>query len=180
MFGRLARRAWRSERLPAAGAAFVLSSAGDLIVQTTAKKDEAHAGDGAVDFRRMAAQGTFSCLYASIVYVPWVHFLHKLYGPGRAVAKALTDNFFLCPVVSLPSYYAWTSITTGADTKEAVQRFRENFGASLVGSWCVWGPVLLATYKFVPLPYQVRAMYAGELAWASMMSHLSHRPAVHA
>jgi hypothetical protein len=163
-------------RVSAAVTAFLLSGSGDAIGQCGEQRRD---GDRRKPYslKRSIAQGLFSSVYASQLYVPWVRFLDTRFGSAMTLRSAFLkmgcDNLVLCPLVGLPLYYAWTSAAAGHSTQQAEDRVRTGYWNTLVGSWCIWVPIQLTNYRLVPLPFRVVFMYVGEIAWAVMASFVS-------
>ena len=179
MASRLSAFARTKPRTTAAGAAFALSTVGDLTAQ---RVEQIH--DGAVevkyDVRRALGMGSFSATFAVLVYVPFHRIVNRRFGEGtvRAAAqKTAADVFAVMPVAAVPAFFAWTSAMQGHSAAESVARIQANYASTCKGSLAIWAPLDMLMFYFLPAHFRLPASYVGEYAWATMASYVGNQPA---
>lgn len=103
-----------------------------------------------------------------------------LFGTGTdlptVVAKVLTDQFVLTPLICLPVAYIFKALAFRYGIGEALRRYVTDAKRDLlIKYWLLWGPVQCLTFSVVPPQWRIPFIACVSFVWTFLLSSISSR-----
>jgi hypothetical protein len=113
----------------------------------------------------------------ALITTPVVHFWYGRLAAARLspLARTAADQFLYAPPATALFLFAMGVGAQGRGVEGGLSR-ASHLPRVLCENWCVWVPVQLVNFVFVPLPLQVAFGNVVGLFWAVRLSHLSMHP----
>ncbi|KAM6323555.1 mitochondrial inner membrane protein Mpv17 [Aegotheles albertisi] len=171
-------RGWRQllARRPGAAQALTagaLMGAGDVIAQQLVER-RGLCGHHGFRTARMAAIGV--CFVGPVVG-GWYRILDRLV-PGStkvvAVKKMVLDQGGFAPCF-LGCFLAITGATSGLSAEETWARIQQDYVDALLTNYCLWPPVQMANFYFVPLQHRLAVVQCVAIVWNCYLSWKANR-----
>lgn len=155
-----------------AGAA---SCTGDLAAQRF------DADGGPISWRRAAAVSSYGAV-AAVPYHSYYRWLARAFpvavlGAWPSLARKLAiDLLIVLPLLEIPAFTLWTgALARGETLAESTASLKREWLAATLGSWGIWAPFFLATFRYVPVAYQLRFVYCAGAVWTCLLSSLTFK-----
>jgi Mpv17 / PMP22 family len=132
-----------------------------------------------LDFRRASSLASFGLLIAGPLYSHWFPFLDGLcsswplakYGVWAApTLKMLLEMTFLEPVI-LSVFFGYMNVAEGGTLETYKHKMREEFVLTYTASLAVWPPVMVLSFRFIPVAAQTVCMSLAEIFFDAFLSY---------
>jgi hypothetical protein len=133
-----------------------------------------------LDWLRAAKCAGFGAFFTGPLVAVWYPFLDKVavsyrvaarYGVwGPPILKILADEFLMSPPTII-IFFGYMSIWEGESWREFQTKISQQFLPSWSASLIAWPPVLLATFRFLPVYAQAPFINVCCIAWKAFLSH---------
>ncbi|XP_064566105.1 protein Mpv17 isoform X1 [Zonotrichia leucophrys gambelii] len=165
----LARRPGAAQALTAGA----LMGAGDVIAQQLVEQQGLH---GHQCPRTLKMMGIGFCFVGPVVG-SWYRILDWLV-PGNtkvvAVKKVILDQGGFAPCF-LGCFLAVTGATNGLSLQENWAKIQQDYMDALVTNYCIWPPVQIANFYFVPLQHRLAVVQCVAIVWNCYLSWKANR-----
>ncbi|XP_054149420.1 protein Mpv17 [Melozone crissalis] len=165
----LARRPGAAQALTAGA----LMGAGDVIAQQLVEQRGLH---GHQCPRTLKMMGIGFCFVGPVVG-SWYRILDWLI-PGNtkvvAVKKVILDQGGFAPCF-LGCFLAVTGATNGLSLQENWAKIQQDYLDALVTNYCIWPPVQIANFYFVPLQHRLAVVQCVAIVWNCYLSWKANR-----
>ncbi|XP_074392385.1 mitochondrial inner membrane protein Mpv17 isoform X1 [Zonotrichia albicollis] len=165
----LARRPGAAQALTAGA----LMGAGDVIAQQLVEQRGLH---GHQCPRTLKMMGIGFCFVGPVVG-SWYRILDWLV-PGNtkvvAVKKVILDQGGFAPCF-LGCFLAVTGATNGLSLQENWAKIQQDYMDALVTNYCIWPPVQIANFYFVPLQHRLAVVQCVAIVWNCYLSWKANR-----
>ncbi|XP_063009471.1 protein Mpv17 [Melospiza melodia melodia] len=165
----LARRPGAAQALTAGA----LMGAGDVIAQQLVEQRGLH---GHQCPRTLKMMGIGFCFVGPVVG-SWYRILDWLI-PGNtkavAVKKVILDQGGFAPCF-LGCFLAVTGATNGLSLHENWAKIQQDYMDALVTNYCIWPPVQIANFYFVPLQHRLAVVQCVAIVWNCYLSWKANR-----
>jgi hypothetical protein len=152
--------------------AFILTSQADLICQFIENKFHKKEYQKSYDLQRSLNLA----LFRSTAVTPVLHYWYKWLSekiPGRDLRsifiRSLVDRLTLGPVI-MAGFFAAHCYSTGGGLQEFENRMRSDFVKTNKVSIFYWTSLLVLTFRFVPVGYQVLTIDLIGFGWMIYLS----------
>ncbi len=149
---------------------------GDVITQKVVEKRPK------IDDRRFTSLTAYGAVVAGPLYCWWYNWLEhatkSLAIPGAMgkflMAKICADQFLFEPC-NLAIYFMATKKMEGKSVQECVTETKEEIPTAFLTDTLLWPAIQYVNFKYIPLPFQAVYVNTFSLAWAVVLSYLSHK-----
>ncbi|XP_064911524.1 protein Mpv17 isoform X1 [Columba livia] len=93
-------------------------------------------------------------------------------GPGPAPAPLLQGAFAPC---FLGCFLAITGATNGLSVEENWSKIQQDYTDTLMTNYCIWPPVQIANFYFVPLKHRLAVVQCVAIVWNCYLSWKANR-----
>uniref|UniRef100_A0A8B9BMX2 Mitochondrial inner membrane protein Mpv17 n=1 Tax=Anser brachyrhynchus TaxID=132585 RepID=A0A8B9BMX2_9AVES len=163
--------AWRGARpVLVAGA---LMGAGDVIAQQLVERRGLREHHGKRTLRMVA----IGCCFVGPVVGGWYKVLDRLVpGATKAVAvkKMVLDQGGFAPCF-LGCFLAITGAVNGLSVEENWSKIQQDYVDALLTNYCIWPPVQIANFYFVPLSHRLAVVQCVAIVWNCYLSWKANR-----
>ena len=157
----------------------ILFSVGDVMAQTIERRSVEDKDDGTAapshDFVRTARMAA----WGGLIYGPFAHMWYTIIDariPGTAfravAAKMALDATFVGPTVNV-TLMAYTVLMTGGSLMNVREKWAADLPKMLQIMWCVFVPVNLFNFNFVPPHLRVPYINCVMLCWSTFQSYIN-------
>ncbi|KAM6279667.1 mitochondrial inner membrane protein Mpv17 [Porphyrio hochstetteri] len=168
--GRLLARRPAAAQALTAGA---LMGAGDVIAQQLVERRGWHGHHSS----RTAKMVVIGCCFVGPVVGGWYRVLDRLVlGTTKAVAvkKMVLDQGAFAPCF-LGCFLAITGAMNGLSLQENWAKIQQDYTAALATNYCIWPPVQVANFYFVPLKHRLAVVQCVAIVWNCYLSWKANR-----
>ena len=131
-----------------------------------------------VRMRNCAAYGAFVTGPLVAIWYPLldkytqksVHPLAKWPVWGGPIFKVLLDEFVMDPP-TIVMFFGYMNICEGGNMQSFQQKLKNEFMTTWLTSLAVWPPILLGTFRFLPIYAQAPVINACAIVWDGFLSH---------
>nr|XP_031360329.1 protein Mpv17 [Lonchura striata domestica] len=150
-----------------------LMGAGDVIAQQLVEQRGLH---GHHCLRTLKMMGIGFCFVGPVVG-SWYRILDWLI-PGNtkvvAVKKVILDQGGFAPCF-LGCFLAVTGATNGLSVEENWSKIQQDYMDALMTNYCIWPPVQIANFYFVPLQHRLAVVQCVAIVWNCYLSWKANR-----
>ncbi|XP_053858085.1 protein Mpv17 isoform X3 [Vidua macroura] len=165
----LARRPGAAQALTAGA----LMGAGDVIAQQLVEQRGLHGHHCPRTLKMMA----IGLCFVGPVVGSWYRILDWLI-PGNtkvvAVKKVILDQGGFAPCF-LGCFLAVTGATNGLSVQENWSKIQQDYMDALMTNYCIWPPVQIANFYFVPLQHRLVVVQCVAIVWNCYLSWKANR-----
>ncbi|XP_071403793.1 mitochondrial inner membrane protein Mpv17 [Pithys albifrons albifrons] len=168
--GRVLARRPRAGQALTAGA---LMGVGDVIAQQLVERRGLNGHHGVRTLKMMA---TGFCFVGPVVG-SWYRILDRLI-PGNtkivAVKKMILDQGGFAPCF-LVCFLAITGAMNGLSVQDNWSKIQQDYTDALMTNYCIWPPVQIANFYFVPLQHRLAVVQCVAIVWNCYLSWKANR-----
>jgi len=131
-----------------------------------------------IDLKRTCIQTFYAGAIWGVMGHYWYQFLDKqalkytIEGTTRFVAVKLGLEIVLLHPIALFSFFVGVGLLGGESLAEIGKQLRKDYWQTLVIEWCLWTPLDIANFKYVPLQHQLLVVNTACLLESIMLSHI--------
>ncbi|XP_062429363.1 protein Mpv17 isoform X2 [Rhea pennata] len=169
-YGRLLARRPRAAQALTAGA---LMGAGDVIAQQLVERKGLRGHQG----RRTVKMMAIGFCFVGPVLGSWYKVLDRLIpGATKAVAvkKMVLDQGGFAPCF-LGCFLAIAGAMNGLSVQENWSKIQQDYVDALLTNYCIWPPVQIANFYFVPLNHRLAVVQCVAIVWNCYLSWKANR-----
>ncbi|NXH14345.1 MPV17 protein, partial [Bucco capensis] len=150
-----------------------LMGAGDVIAQQLLERRGLRGHQGS----RTARMVAIGFCFVGPVVGGWYRILDRLV-PGStkvvAVKKMVLDQVGFAPCF-LGCFLALTGAVNGLSVEENWDKIQQDYVDALLTNYCIWPPVQMANFYFVPLQYRLAVVQCVAIVWNCYLSWKANR-----
>jgi len=113
--------------------------------------------------------GSFQHVIFNVIYPR----LFRGMGIKVAIQMSLFDNFVHSPLVYLPTYYSFKSVSDGGSILDGLKEYSEDGLDVLKACWGVWVPAQFVNFWLVPKNFRILYIAAVGSLWEVILSSLA-------
>ncbi|XP_068535269.1 protein Mpv17 [Anas acuta] len=165
----LAARGWAGAALTAGA----LMGAGDVIAQQLVERRGLRQHHAKRTLKMMA----IGCCFVGPVVGGWYKVLDRLVpGATKAVAvkKMVLDQGGFAPCF-LGCFLGITGAVNGLSVEENWSKIQQDYVDALLTNYCIWPPVQVANFYFVPLSHRLAVVQCVAIVWNCYLSWKANR-----
>uniref|UniRef100_A0A8B9BNA3 Mitochondrial inner membrane protein Mpv17 n=1 Tax=Anser brachyrhynchus TaxID=132585 RepID=A0A8B9BNA3_9AVES len=150
-----------------------LMGAGDVIAQQLVERRGLREHHGKRTLRMVA----IGCCFVGPVVGGWYKVLDRLVpGATKAVAvkKMVLDQGGFAPCF-LGCFLAITGAVNGLSVEENWSKIQQDYVDALLTNYCIWPPVQIANFYFVPLSHRLAVVQCVAIVWNCYLSWKANR-----
>jgi len=151
--------------------------AGDVLAQKSEQKDKPTFTWDSVRTAQCAGYGGFVTGPLFAIWYPWLDRISKQYqlaaryGPwGPPIAKVIADELIMDPPCIF-MFLGYMTLCEGNGFDTFVGKLSHEFWNIWIASFVVWPPVLLGTFRYLPVYAQAPVINAVCVVWDAFLSH---------
>ncbi|NXI25505.1 MPV17 protein, partial [Sterrhoptilus dennistouni] len=150
-----------------------LMGAGDVIAQQLVEQRGLHGHQCPRTLKMMA----IGFCFVGPVVGSWYRILDWLI-PGNtkvvAVKKVILDQGCFAPCF-LGCFLAVTGATNGLSVQDNRSKIQQDYMDALITNYCIWPPVQIANFYFVPLQHRLAVVQCVAIVWNCYLSWKANR-----
>ncbi|NXX77073.1 MPV17 protein, partial [Urocolius indicus] len=150
-----------------------LMGAGDVIAQQLVEQRGLHGHHGSRTLKMMA----IGFCFVGPVVGGWYKILDRLV-PGTtkvvAVKKMVLDQGAFAPCF-LGCFLGITGAMNGLSVEENWSKVQQDYTDALLTNYCIWPPVQIANFYFVPLKHRLAVVQCVAIVWNCYLSWKANR-----